>query len=62
MTRGEIEKCWSVSVLAGSLGLSLLQGIQSWAMGLIPDDALEADLRERIEILLHGATTTRKAR
>jgi AcrR family transcriptional regulator len=62
MTRGEIEKCWSVSVLAGSLGLSLLQGIQSWAMGLIPDDALEADLRERVEILLHGAATARRAR
>jgi AcrR family transcriptional regulator len=62
LARGEIEKCWSVSVLAGSLGLSLLQGIQSWAMGLIPDDVLEADLRERIEILLHGAATARKAR
>jgi AcrR family transcriptional regulator len=62
VTRGEIEKCWSVSVLAGSLGLSLLQGIQSWAMGLIPDDALEADLRERVEILLHGAATARRAR
>jgi AcrR family transcriptional regulator len=62
MTRSEIEKCWSVSVLAGSLGLSLLQGIQLWAMGLIPDDALEADLCERTEVFLHGAATARKAR
>jgi len=60
VSRGEVQSCWKLSALAGTLGWSILQGIQFWARGSTADGVLAADLEERVEFLLRGAANRRE--
>jgi AcrR family transcriptional regulator len=59
VARGEVNGAWHSDILAGSLGWSILQELYLWGAGRTPDPTLEANLRQRAELIANGAGTAR---